>query len=283
MKIGMNMLLWTPFVDEEHFHIFETLKKTGYDGVEIPVFAPDAAHYQRVGRALKDHGLGATVVSIIPNPEQCPISDNPNHRRAGVAYLKEIVDCCAALDAEVLCGPLYQPLGVFSGDGPTEQEKVFAADVHHEVAEYAQKAGIDIAVEPLNRFECYFANTLDTMAEHARRVNHPALGIMYDTFHGNIEEKDPAASIGRHMELLKHIHISSNDRGTPGNGVISWSDIFRALRTGGYDRWLTIEAFGRSMPDLAATTKVWRDLSAGPEEVYTVGFNTIKNGWEAAA
>jgi D-psicose/D-tagatose/L-ribulose 3-epimerase len=283
MKIGINMLLWTPSVEEEHFPLFETLKKTGYDGVEIPIFGPNVPHYQRVGQALKDNGLASTVVSIIPDPEQNPISDNPKHRAAGTQYLKEIVDCCAALGADVLCGPLFQPLGVFTGNGPTEQEKAFAADVHREVAEYAQKAEIDIAIEPLNRFECYFATTQDIVAEHARRVAHPSLGIMYDTFHGNIEEKDPIGCFSKHMDLLKHVHISASDRGTPGKGSIPWVEIFKTLRAGGYDRWLTIEAFGRTMPALAATTKVWRDLSSSPQEVVTVGYQTIKEGWDAAA
>jgi D-psicose/D-tagatose/L-ribulose 3-epimerase len=283
MKIGMNMLLWTPSVTEAYFPHFETLKQTGYDGVEIPIFDTDVAHYKRVGKVLKDVGLDCSVVSVIPDEEHNPISPNAKHRQGAVDYLRQIIDCCEAVGADILCGPIYQPLGSFSGSGPTEAEKENAVQVHQQVADHAQSAHLEIAVESLNRFECYFLNTLKDAAAHARRVGHPALGIMYDTFHGNLEEKDPVGCIRENMDMIKHIHISASDRGTPGKGHIPWDETFKVLRQEGYDRWLTIEAFGRSMPALAATTKVWRDLSTDAKEVYEEGFNTIKNGWEAAA
>jgi len=140
-----------------------------------------------------------------------------------------------------------------------------------------------ITIEALNRFECYFINTLSDAAEIARRIDHPNLGVMYDTFHGNIEENDPVGCITENIDVLRHVHISASNRGTPGKGSIPWQKTFNALKTGGYDNWMTIEAFGTSMPDeLAATTKVWRKLSASAEEVYEFGYETIKTGWEKA-
>ena len=282
MKIGFNVLLWTPYVTEEHFDLFEKLKATGYDGVEIPLFGGQVSHYQKVGSAIKDNGLKCTAVTVIPDEEHNPISVEPKHRQGAIDYLKNVLDCSVALEAEVLCGPFYQPLGVFSGQGPTEEEKQRAADVHRKIADIAQKANIKMVVESLNRFECYFLNTLDAAAEYARLVNHPNFGIMYDTFHGNIEEKDPLNCITENIGLLEHFHVSENDRGTPGRGHIRWREIFSALRNGGYDGWLTIEAFGRDLPDLAATTRVWRDLSGSPQECYTEGYELIKSQWEAA-
>ncbi len=282
MKIGFNMLLWTPYVTEEHFPLFDVLKKTGYDGVELPLFNGDAVHYAKVGQALRDAGLGCTAVTVIPDKAHSPISPEARDREGAVMYLSWAVECCAALGAEVLCGPYYQPLGVFSGQGPSETEKQRAAEVHREVAEIAQDAQVLLTVEPLNRFECYFLNTLDDAADYVRRVGHPNVKAMYDTFHGNIEEKDPVGCIGRNAAALGHFHVSASDRGTPGCDHVPWADTFRALRGSGYDAWLTIEAFGRAMPDLAATTCVWRDLSNSPEEVYTEGFRTIAAGWAAA-
>jgi D-psicose/D-tagatose/L-ribulose 3-epimerase len=283
MKIGMNMLLWTPSVTEEYFPHFDSLKQIGYDGVEIPIFDTNVAHYKTVGKAIKNAGLACSVVSVIPDEAKNPISPDWEHRQGAVDYLRQIIDCCEAMNADILCGPLYQPLGTFSGTGPTDEEKQSAVDVHQQVCGHAQNAGVEIAIESLNRFECYFLNTLDDAVAHAKRVGHPALGVMYDTFHGNLEEKEPVSCITKHLDQIKHIHISASDRGTPGKGHVPWAETFAALRQGGYDRWLTIEAFGRSMPALAATTKVWRDLSISPQEVCEVGFSTIKNGWDAAA
>ena len=282
MKIGFNMLLWTPFVTESHFYLFEKLKAAGYDGVELEVFEGDPAHYRKVAQVLRDNGLQSTAVTIIPDREHSPISPVAAHRQGAVDHLKWAIECTVALGAGLLCGPFYQPLGVFSGCGPTEEEKARAAEVHHTVAEVAQEAGIDLALEPLNRFEAYFLNTIDDAAEYVRRVNHPNLGVMYDTFHANIEEKDPVACITRHMDVIRHVHISENDRGTPGRGHVPWAETFTALRGGGYDGWLTIEAFGRTLPELAATTCVWRDLSGSDKEVYVEGLRLVREGWQAA-
>jgi len=282
MKTGFNVLLWTPHVTEEHFPLFGKLKAAGYDGVEIPLFGGDADHFRAVGRALQENGLASTTVTVIPDEERNPISPDPAHRRGAVDYLRWAIDCTAAAGAELLCGPFYQPLGTFSGQGPTEEEKEHAADVHREAADIAQQAGVALAVEPLNRFECYFLNTLQDTVEHVRRVDRPNFGAMYDTFHGNIEEKDPVGCITGNMGVLKHVHVSENDRGTPGRGHVPWADTFKALKDGGYDGWLTIEAFSRAMPDLAATTCVWRDLSGSLQEVYTEGLALIKNQWAAA-
>ncbi len=282
MKIGFNVLLWTPSVTEEHFPLFEKLKTTGYDGVEIPIFGGEVTHYRKIAQAIKNNGLECTVVTVIPDEEHNPISPDASHRQGAVDYLTNVIECSAALEAQVICGPFYQPMGVFSGQPPTELEKQHAVDVHRKVADLAQQANIKMAVESLSRFECYFLNTLQDAAEYARQVNRPYFGIMYDTFHGCIEEKDPAGCISENIDMLEHFHISENDRGTPGRGHNPWPEIFKALRRGGYDKWLTIEAFGRDLPELAATTRVWRDLSGSPEECYTEGYRLIKNQWQAA-
>jgi len=283
MKTGINLLLWTPFVTEEQFPILEKLKAAGYDGAEVPLFSGEPDHYQKVGKALKDNGLGCTTCTVMPDEEHNPISADAKHRQGGIDYLKWVIDCCEALGAEVLCGPYYHPLGTFTGVPPTAEEKQRGAEVHREVADYAQKAGVVLALECLNRFECYFLNTIDDGAAYAKQVGHPNLGVMYDAFHANIEEKDPIGCITRNLDMIRHVHVSENDRGTPGKGHVPFDKIFKALRAGGYDQWLTIEAFGRSLPELAATTCVWRDLSASPEECYGEGLKMIKETWEAAA
>jgi len=277
MKLGFNLLLWTTHVTDEHFPLLEKLKATGYDGVEIPIFEGDPAHYESVAKALSDNGLDCTAVTVIGAEEQSPISAEAAHRQAGVDSLKHVLDCCKALGAETLCGPYHQPLGVFSGEPPTEDEKNRAAEVHREVAEYAAGHGVGMAVEYLNRFECYFITTLEDAVAHVKRVNHPNFGTMYDTFHANIEEKDPVGVIGPNIEYIKHVHISENDRGTPGKGHVPIKATVDALKAGGYDSWYTIEAFGRALPDLAAATRVWRDFFPSREEVYEDGLKLLKS------
>ena len=278
MKIGFNMLLWATHVTEEHFGLIEAIQKVGYDGVEIPLFEGDVAHFEGIGKVLDDHGLARTAVTVIPDEAHSPVSSDPKCREGALEHLKWAIDCCAVLGAETLCGPYHQPLGVFTGSGAREDEKKWAADVHREAAQYAQERNnLTLAIECLNRFECYFLNTMEDAAAHVKRVDHPNFGTMYDSFHSNIEECDPAGSIEKHGDVIRHIHISENDRGIPGQGHIQWDEIFAAIKTIGYDGWLTIEAFGRSLPDLAAATKVWRDFFDRPEDVYIEGYKFVKS------
>lgn len=281
MKVGMNLLLWTTHVTDEHFPILEKLKATGFDGVEIPVFEGDAAHYRSVGQELKKQGLQCTTVTIV-TPEANPISDDASVRQAALDRLKWAIEMTAELGGELMCGPYHSPLAVFTGTGPTDAEKQRAAEVLRQAADIAQQAGVELAIEYLNRFECYFLNTARDAKALVDAVGHDNFRTMYDTFHANIEEKDPGEAIATLGDAMIHVHISECDRGTPGTGQVHWTETFRALKQVRYDRWLTIEAFGRALPDLAAATRVWRDLFSSPEEVYTQGYKFIHEHWHAA-
>ena len=272
----MNMLLWTTHVTAEHFPQLERIKAAGFDGVEIPLFEGDDAHFEDLRKELDKQGLACSTVTVATEDAN-PISPDPKVREAAVEYLKKVINQSAILGADVLCGPYHQPLGVFSGQGPTEEEKERAVAVHRQAAEEAQKADLRLGLEYLNRFECYFLNTMSDAAEHVKRVDHPAFGTMYDTFHANIEEKDPVAAFSDHVSAVFHVHISENDRGTPGRGHVAWLDTFKAIQASSYDGWLTIEAFGRALPDLAAATRVWRDFFPSREEVYVEGFKFIQD------
>ena len=281
MKTGMNLLLWTGHVTEEHFGIINDIKAAGFDGVEIPVFDGTPAHFKTVKKELDHLGLACTTVTIV-TPETNPISPDEKVRQAAVDRLKWAIDCNHALGAENMVGPFHSPLAVFSGSGPTEDEKKRAADVLREAAEYAAQAKVQLCIEYLNRFECYFLTTAADAVALVHRVNHPNFKTKYDTFHAHIEEKSQAGPIFQVSPVLGHVHISENDRGTPGTGQVNFEEAFWTLKKVGYDGWFVIEAFGRALPDLAAATRVWRDLFPSPKQVYTEGLKLIREQWEAA-
>ena len=282
MKIGFCMLLWTTGLDESHTALLEDIKATGYDGVEVPVFAGTPDDYAAIGKMLDGIGLERTAITVIPTPEQHILSADAEDRARGTEYLKWAVDCTAALGASGIGGPLHQALGHFSGEGTTQDEFARAREVHRVVGDHAQANGVTIALEAVNRFETYFANTMDDLCAYARSVDHPAIRTMYDTFHANIEERDPVAALTRNLGNVVHVHISENDRGVPGRGHVPWAETFAALKGGGYDGWLTIEAFGRGLPELAAATRVWRDFAENTEVYYRDGYRCIRDGWDAA-
>ncbi len=282
MKLGFNLLLWTPHVTLAHEPILRALKKTGYDGVEIPMFEGDPAHYARLGALLDKIGLSRSVVSVIGPSGKNPLSSDRAHQAAAVDYAKWTIDCTAALGASILGGPMHSELGYFTGAPATAAERKRAITFHKRAGDYAAKKNVTFALEALNRFECYFLNTMEQLAAYVEEVNHPAIKAMYDTFHCNIEEKDPVGAIKTIRPHMVHVRISENDRGTPGKGHVPWAATYKALKRSKYDGFLTIEAFGRAMPALAAATRVWRDFAPNPEEVYKFGYRNMKQGWAKA-
>ena len=282
MRIGMCMFLWTSHLTQEHETLLRDIKATGFDGVEVPIFEGAPDHYAGLGALLDKIGLARTAVSAMGDPAMNLIGDN-QARAAGIAHMRQVINCAQALGAQTLSGPLHSTLGHFSGNGPTAEEIARSISSQRAIGDHAAVCGVTIGLEALNRFECYLLNTMADLSGHVQAIGHPNIRAMYDTFHSNIEETDPIAAFTDNVRDIVHVHISENDRGVPGRGNIPWAETFGAIRRSGYDGWLTIEAFGRGLPALAAATKVWRDFAESPEAVYREGFTHIRTGWDTAA
>ncbi len=282
MLLGFNLLYWCGHVTDEQLPLLAELKKVGYDGVELPIFEGTPEHFRQLGRAIRDNGLRCTAVTVMPDPARDCTSSDPKVREAALGHIKWAIDCLAAAGGEVLCGPFHQPLGVFSGAPPTRSERSNVSEVHRKAAAYAGEHGIKLSIEPLNRFECYVLNTVEDGAELVRDVDAANFGLLYDTFHANIEEKDPVGIITPHLAHINHVHVSENDRGTPGKGHVPWARTLATFKKAGYDGWFVIEAFGRALPALAAATRVWRDFSPTREEVYRFGHDFLREQWAKA-
>jgi D-psicose/D-tagatose/L-ribulose 3-epimerase len=266
MKYGMNLLLWTGAMNDDMIPVVESLKEMGYDGVELPLFAYDLDLHIKWGERLDSIGLERTIVTV-RGEEDNPISSDPTVRALGVANNKEALDNAAAVGAQSLVGPYHSALGIFSGAGPTEDEWKWGVDSMRQVAEHAGSVGVMLGVECLNRFETYLLNTHSDAARFVREVDHPNCRMMYDTFHSNIEEKNIAEAIRSCQDVLTHVHISENDRSTPGTGNVNWQENFDTLMEVGYDGWMVVEAFGLALPEIAAATKIWRRMYDSEEQL----------------
>ena len=280
MKYGMNLLLWATAVDESHDGILEQIKEIGYDGVEVPIFEHDAAAFQRLGGKLDELGLERTAVTVSTGDAN-PISPDASVRAEAVTRLKGAVDMCELVGAPMLCGPYHSALGEFSGAMPSEEEWANGKATLREVADYAGEKGVTLVLEYLNRFELYFLNSAADCARFVREVDHPNLRMMYDTFHANIEEKDITEAVKSCIDVCAHVHISENDRSTPGSGGVDWDTSFAALKEVGYEGWMVVEAFGLALPDLAAATKIWRRMYESEQQLATDALAFMKSRWEA--
>ena len=274
MKYGMNLLLWSGEVNDSLFPVIEQLKTIGYDGVEIPIFNLDL-DYAAIGRRLDNLGLERTAVTIRTEADN-PISPDPAIRQKGIDANKRTLDVCAAAGVQTLCGPYHSALGFFSGAGRTADEWAWGVESMRATAEHAGQVGVKLAVECLNRFECYFLNSHADAAAFVGEVNHPACGMMYDTFHSNIEEKNLRKALRAGGDKLFHIHISENDRSTPGEGGVRWGRTFVTIKDIKYDGWLVIEAFGLALPEIAAATKIWRRMYTDEITLATEGLKFMR-------
>ena len=204
------------------------------------------------------------------------MSPDPAVRRRGIENSKANLDCAAAVGAEVMIGPFHSALGYFSGAGPTTDEWKWAVDSMRQVAEHAEKCNVTLGLEYLNRFECYLLNTAADGARFCRDVNHPRCKMMYDTFHSHIEEKNTPEAIRALRDVLVHVHISENDRSTPGAGNVRWKETFDTLHEIGYDGMLVIEAFGLALEKIQAATKIWRRMYQSERQLAADGLKFIK-------
>ena len=265
MKFGMNLLLWTDRLHDGMLPVLEKIKKMGYDGVEIPLFDL-SLDYAAWGKRFDDLGLARTAVTVRGAADN-PISADANVRAAGVANTKRTLDCCQAAGCQTLVGPYHSAIGEFSGAGPTADEWKWGVESMRQVAEHAGNVGVKLAVEYLNRFEIYLLNSAADTARFCKEVNHPNCRMMYDTFHANIEEKNVGEAIRTAAPQMIHVHISENDRSTPGAGGIPWAATFDGLKQASYQGWLVVEAFGLALPAIVAATKIWRRMFDSEEQL----------------
>lgn len=254
------MHLWSTNVTQEHFADIETLKEIGYDGIEIFLAEPDRANYEQVGSFLQSIDLEVNGCLGL-GPDQDPISKDASVRQAGLEKIKEAIDNMHAAGGKNICGPFHSAFATFSRDEPQEDEYKRSAEVLHAAAEHAAQAGITLTPEALNRFECYLVNTMAQLKKLVDLADHPNLRGMFDPHHANIEEKSFAGAIDTIGPVMTHVHISENDRGTPGAGHIPWDEVFSSIANTGYDGWYTIEAFSRDDLGFANAINVWREFN----------------------
>ncbi|HYP05344.1 MAG TPA: sugar phosphate isomerase/epimerase family protein [Bryobacteraceae bacterium] len=275
MQFGVNTLLWTAAFDRSHLHLLPPIKDAGFDGVEIARFdfaGFPAAELRRETEAL---GLQPIFCSALTGNASI-ITDDTAVRSRSLAFLKDGIQVAAELGAHTFIGPYLSAVGLLHGRRRTADEWKRAVEGLQSLGDTLTSCGVTLAVEPLNRFECYSLNTAADAVALCDAVGHPNVGILYDTFHGHIEEKQTGDAIRRSGKHLKHVHTCENDRGVPGSGQVHWDEVFPALKDAGYDGWLVIESFGQNVPEIAAAACIWRDLAPSPEAIMLGGLEFLK-------
>lgn len=272
MKFGVTTYIWAAEFNASHLHLLPRIKEAGLDGVEVSLFRPAEFAAEDIRRGCEENDLERTVTSALIRGLSL-ISDDADVRRRTVQHLRDAIRATAEVGARVIAGPLYCPVGELPGRRRTPSEWHRAVEGYQSLVDTLVANDVTLAIEPLNRFETSFLNTASDAAALSDAVNHPSIGILFDTFHANIEEKDIAAGLRRVGPHLKHLHTCENDRGTPGTGHIEWNAVFQAIQDVNYDGWLVIESFGFALGDLSAAAAIWRDIESDPE---SIAFDGVK-------
>ncbi|MBC7758363.1 MAG: sugar phosphate isomerase/epimerase [Phormidesmis sp. FL-bin-119] len=273
-KIGFNVLVWSAVVSDKLMPVTDRLKNIGYDGVECFLGGSDQTPYQRFGDHVQKLGMETTCVFVLGKEENI-ISPIKKVRARGLERIKWAIDRAHDMHAKIISGPFHSAHAIFAQHAPQDQEYGWSAEILHAAGQYAAQADIVLAIEAVNRFECYLCNTMVQLESLVARVAHPNVRAMYDTHHANIEEKKNTQAINTIAPVLAHVHISENDRGTPGDGHVHWDETFSALAKNKYKGWLTIEAFSRNDPDFANAINVWREYSE-PWDIAENGYKFIR-------
>ena len=275
MKFGANTFMWGVHFGPSDFHRLPTIKQWGFDGIEFPVL--DTANFPAaaIRKELERVGLEATGVTVVPAGMHLGSSDAAVRTKTR-EHLATCIRLTADAGAKLLSGPMYSPVGYLTGVRRTVDEWKWAVESWQTLAPVAAAAGVEIGIEPLNRFETYFLNTAADGAKFCDAVGHPSIGLLFDTFHANIEEKTVGDALRSAAPHLKHLHTCENDRGTPGSGHVAWNEFFTTLKSIGYDGWMTIESFGFALGELSAAAAIWRDLAPTVDSIASDGVKFLR-------
>lgn len=263
--LGINTMVWSGGYEERQLGLFQRIRDWGYDVVELAIFDFAAVDPAPIRHALADTGLAVTVSSALPAGFSLVSADGAMRARTR-SWLQSAVEKVAAIGGSILAGPLYLPVGELPGRRRSPDEWNRAVDEFRDLGAAIQASGTRIALEPLNRFETYFLNTAGDACRLCDEVADNSIGVLFDTFHANIEEDDPIAalrSLGRH---LIHVHLSENHRGIPGSGHVPFQSVAQALSDAEYSGYAVVESFASTIPEIVRATAMWRDFAESPDE-----------------
>jgi D-psicose/D-tagatose/L-ribulose 3-epimerase len=279
MKIAANTMIWAGDFTQEHLPLIDKVAAIGFDVIEILVTSAEPRFdANQVRKRIRDAGLQCSVSASL-TAEYDVSSSEKEVRDRGISFLESVVGTAEAIGSKIVAGPLYAKMGRLQFLSPEARahERDRSAAALRQVAKTAERRGVELAVEVLNRFESDFLNIAEDAVPFVEAIGSPVVGIHLDTFHMSIEEKDVGAAIRRAGTHLKHMHMSENNRGTPGDGQVRWNEVRQALREVDYKGFLVIEAFNPSVPDLAEFVRIWRPVAASQDALASNGLRFLRS------
>jgi len=279
MKFGVNTWIWTASLTVEELEkLAPKIAGMGFDHLEIPVDDPETLDFKKCREIINKAGIQSISCCAAMSPERDLIDPDLKVRQTGVDYLKACMDGLVILGGTNLVGPFYSAVGRTWQQSAEDREKdiMILVDILRDLSEYADKRGVQLGLEALNRFETSFISTAAQAVELVDRVNHPACRVMLDTFHMNIEEDSIGDTVRMVGSRLMQVHSNENNRGTPGKGHFPWKEFAQALKDINFDGVLVIESFTSKVKSIAKAAAIWRPLASSQDALAADGVRFLK-------
>jgi len=244
---------------------FKLAKDLGYDAVEIAIRDPKSFPVSILEKAMKefDMEISAIGTGMAYLTEGLSLSHNDREiREKAIERLKEHVNIAALINTLVI-------IGLIRGKAEGRKDAIdLLRDSMKKVCEFAVSKNVNIVIEPLNRYESDILNTAEEAIKFIEEVRCENLGLLLDTFHMNIEEKDPVESIIKSQKWLKHFHVADSNRWAPGFGHIDFKAIFQALKDVNYKGFITVESLPKPENAKKAATVAIKFLKQLEDEIF---------------
>lgn len=277
MQLGANTWIWvSPLTDERLTQLAPRVREMGFDVIELPIENLGDWSPEHAAEVLTEHGLGASIaVAMAPGRELC--GADAETVASTQAFLRECLGVAATVGAGAIAGPIYTSTGRTWRISPDERVALYAElrENLKPVADHAGEVGVKIGLEPLVRYETSLCNTVEQTLEAIDGLPE-SVGLLLDTYHANVEEKDFAGSFRMGGDKIVHVHASANDRGAPGSDHIDWEGFRDALRDTGYDGPVVIESFTAENETIATAASVWRPLEASQDAIAVDGLAFLR-------
>lgn len=261
--LGVNTWVWvSPLTDESLDRLARKAAAMGFGAIELPVESPGAWDPVRARDLLTEIGVTPYVVGAMGVGRDL-VDASADSITATQNYLTHCIGVAETVGASVFAGPFYAQTGrvwrmsAAERAATTDQLRRSLTPV----VETAAAAGVTLAIEPLNRYESSLINTVEQALEALDPLLGPGLGLALDSYHLNIEEKDPFAAIRNAGEHLAHVQVCGNDRGAVGDDHIDWSAFLDALDSIDYSGPLNLESFTGDNETIATAASIWRPLA----------------------
>lgn len=281
IKYGVHSYIFTDRWSDNGLHILDTVKHLEADVFELSI-GDDVTFTPGLTRR-KAEELGLILVTGPGGewPMQCDLSsDDPGERQRGLEWHKQQVDVTAEMGGIAYTGAIYGHPGVVKRRLPPADEYRHIAEALHRLAEYAERQGVIIALEPMSHFRTHVVNTPAQLQHLLTLANHKNLRALLDTYHLVTEIRDYAQAIRTVRDHLLGIHACENDRGVPGGGLVPWETVFATLQAIEFEGYVLLETYNSSLGDFAYRRGMFHNVCPDAQKFVREGFAFIRQQLE---